>query len=93
MRVTTQVTELHNRWIEEPEYQKAYEAMALEFEVANVVIAARRHAGLTQEELAQRMDAKQALIARLESGAQNITIKTLARITEATGTQLKISFE
>lgn len=89
----TQITELHNRWIDEPEYQKAYEAMAPEFEVASAVIAARKHAGLTQEELAQRMDAKQTLIARLESGAQNTTIKTLGRIAEATGTQLKISFE
>jgi len=89
----TQVTKLHNRWIGESEYQKAYQEMAPEFEVASAVIAARKHAGLTQEELAQRMDTKQALIARLESGAQNTTLKTLGRIAEATGTQLKITFE
>lgn len=57
----TQIAERHNRWIDEPEYQKAYKTMALKFEVASAVIAARKHAGLTQEELAQRMDAKQAL--------------------------------
>ena len=89
----TKVTELHKRWIGESEYQKAYKELAPEFGVASAVIAARSHAGLTQEELAKRMDAKQSLVARLESGAQNTTIKTLERIAEATGTQLKISFE
>lgn len=89
----TKVTKLHERWMDEPEYRTAYEELAPEFEVASAVIAARSHAGLSQEELAERMDTKQSLIARLESGTQNTTIKTLGRIAEATGTQLKISFE
>ncbi|MEC4807405.1 MAG: helix-turn-helix transcriptional regulator [Jaaginema sp. PMC 1079.18] len=38
------------------------------------------------------MNAKQSAIARLESGKQNTTVKTLERIAKATGTSLKISF-
>lgn len=88
----TKVTDLHQRWLEDLDYQAAYEELASEFELANAIIAVRTQAGLTQEELAQRMNSKQSLVARLESGAQNTTVKTLARIAEATGTQLKISF-
>ena len=67
--------------------------MADEFELASAVIEARAVAGLTQEELADRMDAKQSLVARIESGEQSTTVKTLLRVAEATGTQLKITFE
>ena len=38
------------------------------------------------------MSTKQSLIARLEAGEQNTTIKTLNRIAEATNTRLHISF-
>ncbi|MDJ0637043.1 MAG: helix-turn-helix transcriptional regulator [Xenococcaceae cyanobacterium MO_188.B29] len=63
------------------------------FEMASAQSAARTQAGLTQEELAQRMSAKQSQVARWEGGEQNATIKTLMRIAEATGTRLKISWE
>ncbi len=89
----TKIDQLHQQWLEEPEYQTAYLDMASEFEIASAIIAARIQAGLTQEQLAQRMSAKQSQVARWESGEQNATIKTLMRIAEATGTHLKISFE
>jgi ribosome-binding protein aMBF1 (putative translation factor) len=89
----TKARDLHEKWLKAPEYQAAYAGMAEEFELASAVISARDNAGITQEELAERMNAKQSLIARLESGTQNTTIKTLHRIAEATGTHLKISFE
>ncbi len=89
----TNITDLKNQWMKNPEFKAAYEGMADEFELASAVIEARSSAGLTQEELAERMDAKQSLVARIESGGQNTTIKTLLRVAEATGTHLKISFE
>ena len=89
----TKLKDLHNEWSKDPAYQTAYNDMSGEFALASALIRARNNAGITQKELAERMDARQSLIARLESGAQNTTIKTLHRIAEATGTQLKISFE
>ncbi len=89
----TKISQLHQEWLKDPDYKIAYEEMAMEFEIASAIIAARTQAGLTQEELAQRMQAKQSQIARWESGEQNATLKTLKRIAEATGTTLKISFE
>jgi len=89
----TKIDQLQEQWLKEPEYQTVYEGMAKEFEIASVIIAARTQAGLTQEELAQRMSIKQSQVTRWEGGEQNATIKTLMRIAEAIGTYLKISFE
>lgn len=89
----TNIADLKKKWLKDPEFKAAYEGMADEFELASAVIEARARAGLTQEELADRMDANQSLVARIESGGQNTTIKTLLRVAEATGTHLKISFE
>ena len=87
------INNLHEKWLEDPKYKDAYTEMSDEFVLASAIITARDHAGLTQDQLATKMRAKQSLIARLESGSQNTTIKTLQRIAEATGTHLKISFE
>jgi ribosome-binding protein aMBF1 (putative translation factor) len=87
------VTDLKKQWLKDREFKASYEGMADELALASAVIAARAVAGLTQEELADRMNAKQSLVARIESGDQNITVKTLLQVAEATGTHLKISFE
>jgi transcriptional regulator with XRE-family HTH domain len=48
-------------------------------------IQARTHAGLTQEQLAERMHTTQAVIARLESGRVKPSTRNLERLAEATG--------
>ena len=50
------ISEMHKRWMKEPKYRKAYEALEDEFAVAKAVIAARNRAGLTQMELARKME-------------------------------------
>ena len=88
----TLISDLHQQWLKDLEYQAAYEAQRPEFEIASAIIAARSQANLTQKELAELMSAKQSLIARLEAGEQNTTIKTLNRVAQATNTRLHISF-
>ncbi len=89
----TKVSDLHRKWMKSKEYSKAYEELAPEFALARAVIAARVTAGLTQEQLAQRMDTTQSVIARLESGRTKPSTQTLERLATATGTCLKISLE
>jgi len=89
----TKVKDLHQKWMKGKEYRKAHEELAAEFEIAHAVIDARVTAGLTQEQLAQRMDTTQSVIARLESGRTRPPTQTLERLAAATGTRLKISFE
>jgi ribosome-binding protein aMBF1 (putative translation factor) len=87
------VEESFAEWRKDPEYVKAYDALEGEFSLAAVVIEARAHAGLTQEQLAVRMHTTQAVIARLESGRVKPSTRTLERLAAATGMRLRISFE
>ena len=87
------VESLHKKWGSDPEYLSAYEELGPEFEIARAVILARKGAGLTQEQLAQRMNTTQSAIARLEGGRTCPSTTTLMRFAQATGTRLKISFE
>ncbi len=64
----TRIRELHEQWMNNPEYRAEYERLASEFELARALIEARTEAGLTQEELADRMRTTQSAIARMESG-------------------------
>ncbi len=89
----TKVRDLHERWMEDPAYREAYEALEEEFTLASALIEARARAGITQEELARRMKTTQSTVARLEGGRVRPSTRTLERFAKATGTRLKIIFE
>ncbi|WP_198146032.1 helix-turn-helix domain-containing protein [Desulfonatronovibrio magnus] len=55
-----------------------------------MLIEARSRAGLSQNDLAIRMDTKQASVARIESGKFNPSIGSLKKYAAATGHVLKI---
>jgi transcriptional regulator with XRE-family HTH domain len=52
---------------------------------------ARKQAGLTQAELAERAGVTQSVIARLERGGGNPTFLTLERVLHAAGHRLELS--
>jgi ribosome-binding protein aMBF1 (putative translation factor) len=89
----TTATELHQKWIQDPEYVAEYEALEEEFALAQAIIEARLKSGLTQEQLAVRMHTKQSVVARWESGRAKPSTQTLERFARATGMHLRISFE
>jgi transcriptional regulator with XRE-family HTH domain len=85
--------DLHKRLMKDSKYRKEYEALEEEFALIAAVAKARRRAGLTQAQLAKRMQTTQSMIARLESGRGQPSTRTLSRFAKATGHRLKISFE
>ena len=87
------VSDMHKRWMKEPKYRKAYEALEEEFVLASAVMDVRNRAGLTQEQLARKMGTTQPVVARLESGRTRPSMRTLERLAQATGSRLLISFE
>lgn len=89
----TKMKELHKKWMRDPEYRREYDALEEEFALASAMIEARSRAGLTQEELAEKMDTSQSAIARMESGRSIPSGNTLKRFARATGTRLRIGFE
>jgi transcriptional regulator with XRE-family HTH domain len=88
----TRVTKLHEKWMDDPEYADAYGELETEFALAREMIEARARAGLTQDELASRMETSRTVIARLESGRNLPSTRTLKRFAVATGSRLAISF-
>ena len=87
------IKDRHRTWLKNSAYRKAYEALEEEFSLASALIETRSRAGLTKEELAERMQTSQSAIARLESGRTMPSGRTLARLAKATGTRLRVKFE
>ena len=89
----TRVADLHEEWSRDPGYREVYDRLGPEFELSRSLIEARTRAGLTQAELAERMETTQPVVARLESGRARPSARTLEKIARATGTRLRISFD
>ena len=60
----------------------AFEEKALLFAVSTMLREARKEAGLTQEQLAERLGTKKSYISRLENGKCDIQLSTLYRLFE-----------
>lgn len=66
---------------------------ALNVRVARMIYDARTRAGLTQAQLAEIIDTKQPVIARLEDADyEGHSLSMLQRIAEALGQRLEVSF-
>jgi len=89
----TTVDDLHKNWMKNPDYRREYTALEEEFSLTAALIDARSRAGLTQEQVAQRMETTQAVVARLEGGGSKPSTRTLEKYAKATGSRLRISFE
>ena len=78
----------------DPFVRVRYEEERAKTEIAAAVKAVRQKAGLTQAELAQKIDTTQSVIARLESGsdARSPSLPLLARIAAACNGSLEIGF-
>ena len=93
MTKTIPLSKLSDEWFKDPEFVREFDTLEEEFALARALIGARAQAGLTQEELAQRMGTTQSVVARLEGGRSRPSTTTLAKFAKATGTKLRVSFE
>lgn len=67
-------------------FDKGYE----QFKIGIVLRQARESAGLTQEELAQRVGTKKTAISRIENHAKDIKLSTLENVATALHKHLSI---
>ena len=84
--------ELKMKALADPETRAEYEAQKPEFELLDKLLEARKRAGLTQEQVAEKMGTKATAITRLESANSNHSpsVHTLQKFAKAVGCQLKI---
>lgn len=80
--------------LKRPGVKAAYDELAPAYELRKKLIALRQSAGLTQEELAEKLSTNKSNISRLESVSSTISPKlsTIADYAEAVGYELQIDF-
>lgn len=71
-----------------PAFADGFEIGYEQFKVGVLLRNARIEAGLTQEELAERLRTKKSAISRIENHAEDIRLSTLERFAEAVGKRL-----
>ena len=72
-------------------FAEAYEALALEYQLASQMLKARSRAGLTQDAVAQRMGTTKSAISRLESAGKHApSLATLKRYASAVGCEIRV---
>jgi transcriptional regulator with XRE-family HTH domain len=69
---------------------RGYDAARAQMGTGYLLLKARASAGLTQEQLAERIGTSQPTVARWEGGKQLPSLRSLIRIAEATGFQLTL---
>jgi len=67
-------------------YEEGYEQL----KIGVMLRQARESAGLTQEELALRLNTRKTAISRIENHAEDIKLSTLERVAAALGKQLRL---
>ena len=82
---------IRERKIRDRKFAAGYEEGFKQFKVGVTLRHAREAAGLTQEELAQRLKTKKTAISRIENHAEDIKLSTLYRAASALGKRLLIN--
>lgn len=89
----TKLSELKSKWLKNSKVKKAYFEHSLEFSIAKKLISERLKANLTQEEIAKKMGTTQSVIARIESGSQLPSMRTIEGYAHALGKFPEVRFK
>jgi transcriptional regulator with XRE-family HTH domain len=72
-------------------FSEAYDALEIEYQVADQLIKARARAGLTQDAVAEIMGTTKSAISRLEAAGKHApSLSTLKRYADAVGCKLQV---
>lgn len=81
---------LKRQALDNPEVKAEYDKLENEFSLINQLLAMRTKAGLTQEQVAERMHTRKSNISRLERGNANPSWSTLMKYANACGFELSL---
>ncbi|MDJ7444935.1 helix-turn-helix transcriptional regulator [Salmonella enterica] len=88
--------EIVSKMLSNPAVKAEYDAIEEEFALLDEMLDARKKAGLTQAQVAERMGTKATAITRMESnlasGQSGPSFATLKKFAKATGKKLQIRF-
>lgn len=74
----------------DPEFAVGYDEGYAQFKIGVMLQMSREKAGMTQEEVAQKLGTKKSAISRIENHAENITLSTLHKYARALGKKVNL---
>ena len=74
-------------------FKVEFDVETAKLKLAHKLAELREGAGLTQAQLAKRMDISQQLVSRIESGSNNITLSTLIKFVDLLGVCIEVDFK
>jgi len=81
---------IKNRKISDPEFSSGYDQGLENLKLSHMLQEARKNAGLTQEELANKIGTKRSAISRMEKHAKDLKVSTLEKVATALGLKVNI---
>lgn len=84
------------RWVDDqlaqdPVLRERVERRMAAMRVEEDLVALREARGLSQAQLAKLLGVSQPAVAKLESGSQNLTLRTLVRVVTALGGEIRLT--
>ncbi len=81
---------IKRRKAQDTEFAKGFDTGYEQFKIGVLLKQAREEAGLTQEELAVKLNTKKSAISRIENHAEDIKLSTLEKFAHALGKHLRL---
>lgn len=78
-------------YAEDPGMESRVNTLVEELHIQSQLYAARKAAGLTQQQVAERMQVNRAFVSRLENHPENIKLATLSKYAQAVGMKVEIA--
>ncbi|MFO8010560.1 MAG: helix-turn-helix transcriptional regulator [Dehalococcoidia bacterium] len=75
----------------DPEFEDGFDAGYESFRIGAILRQAREEAGLTQEQIARKLNTKKSAISRMENHAEDIRLSTLEKFAEALGKKMDVA--
>lgn len=84
---------IEKRKAKDPKFAKNFESGYQKFKIGAMLKLAREDSGLTQQQLAERLNTKKSAISRIENHAEDIRLSTLEKYAQAFGKTLRLELE
>ena len=84
---------IEKRKARDPKFAENFESGYQKFKIGAMLKLAREDSGLTQQQLAERLNTKKSAISRIENHAEDIRLSTLEKYAQAFGKTLRLELE
>ncbi len=88
--MTRPFVRLASKWLRDPRFRAEFDRQEPAFAAAFALANARNRAGLTQKQLAVKLETSQSHVARIESGRHLPSVRMIERYAKALNCEIRI---